>query len=202
MRQLQTVFALALDDGHLIQSTVTSIPEQTGLANRIHVSKDTATLLIEAGKEDWVTKREQMVELKGKGLAQTFFVGVKNTLGNDHSTPSESPTDSLEDSLERLIDWNVEVLSGLLVQIVAHRDAQSVCQDVSEVEFALQQRDAGVTVLNEITQVVEMTSNVVPADAVAVSLDPEVRSQLKRFVRAISESYRDVPFHNFEHCSQ
>ena len=34
-----------------------------------------------------------------------------------------------------------------------------------------------------------------------VSLAPEVRVQLRRYVSAIANLYRDVPFHNFEHAS-
>jgi class 3 adenylate cyclase len=41
--------------------------ESTGLPNRIHVSQDTAELLIEASKGHWVTAREELVSAKGKG---------------------------------------------------------------------------------------------------------------------------------------
>jgi hypothetical protein len=49
--------------------------------NRIHGSKETAQLLIEAGKSDWVKERNELVAVKGKGQMQTFWVnpsiGVK-----------------------------------------------------------------------------------------------------------------------------
>jgi class 3 adenylate cyclase len=41
--------------------------ESTGLPNRIHISQDTAELLVEAAKGHWVTAREELVSAKGKG---------------------------------------------------------------------------------------------------------------------------------------
>lgn len=46
----------------------TARTETTGSPNRIHLSKDTANLLIEAGKSNWVTPREEKVVAKGKGM--------------------------------------------------------------------------------------------------------------------------------------
>ncbi len=48
--------------------------ESTGLRNRIHVSQSTAQLLIEAGKENWIQPREDVVHAKGKGAIQTYWV--------------------------------------------------------------------------------------------------------------------------------
>ena len=40
--------------------------ESTGMGNRIHLSQETAALLIQSGKEKWVEKRETPVSAKGK----------------------------------------------------------------------------------------------------------------------------------------
>ena len=48
--------------------------ETTGQKNKIHTSKATADLLIAAGKEDWITQREDLVNAKGLGQVQTFWV--------------------------------------------------------------------------------------------------------------------------------
>ena len=34
-----------------------------------------------------------------------------------------------------------------------------------------------------------------------VDISPAVRVQLREYVTTIANMYRDVPFHNFEHCS-
>ena len=41
--------------------------ESTGAKNKIHISKDTADRLIEAGRSHWVVAREEKVQAKGKG---------------------------------------------------------------------------------------------------------------------------------------
>ena len=46
--------------------------ESTGQPNMIQVSQKTADLIIAAGKEKWVTAREELVNAKGKGLVQTY----------------------------------------------------------------------------------------------------------------------------------
>jgi class 3 adenylate cyclase len=53
---------------------VASRMESTGKVNQIHVSAETANLLFEAGKSDWVEERNEVVTVKGKGQMQTFWV--------------------------------------------------------------------------------------------------------------------------------
>ena len=48
--------------------------ESSGEGNAIHISKETANLLIDAGKPFWIREREDAVELKGKGTLKTFWV--------------------------------------------------------------------------------------------------------------------------------
>ena len=48
--------------------------ESNGLPNKIHVSQTTADLLTVAGKGLWLTKREELIEAKGKGKMQTWWV--------------------------------------------------------------------------------------------------------------------------------
>ena len=46
---------------------VTARIESTSRSNSIHVSKQTADILIKSGKSGWLTKRTDLVEAKGKG---------------------------------------------------------------------------------------------------------------------------------------
>jgi class 3 adenylate cyclase len=48
--------------------------ESNGMANRIHCSQSTADQLTVAGKDQWLVKREDLVEAKGKGAMQTYWV--------------------------------------------------------------------------------------------------------------------------------
>ena len=122
--------------------------ESTGEADRIHLSYETATLLIAAGKESWVIPRDDQVYAKGKGVMQTYWLvhegrndaDAQSSSGNSSDRENEakqalsvkpSPANGTVDVSSlytmpidrhtRLIEWNVDVLHRLLKQIVARR---------------------------------------------------------------------------------
>ena len=66
--------------------------ETTGAPNRIHVSKETADLLKQAGKERWLTIRSDRVVAKGKGELQTYWLDVKRTRSSTNSSGNNSDT--------------------------------------------------------------------------------------------------------------
>ena len=112
--------------------------ESTGEVNRIQVTQATADLLVKAGKQHWVTPREDLVTPKGKGSMQTYWAEPYMKAGYAQSaTGSESASHcqpkneqnglddtGLDDRTCRLIDWNVEMLSRLTKQIIARRGVQ------------------------------------------------------------------------------
>jgi Adenylate and Guanylate cyclase catalytic domain len=51
--------------------------ESTGKPWKIHASEATAELLRQAGKGDWLRAREELVEAKGKGTMQTYWVELR-----------------------------------------------------------------------------------------------------------------------------
>lgn len=53
---------------------VASRMESTGKVSQIHISKETAQLLVNAGKQDWIELRHELVTIKGKGQLQTYWV--------------------------------------------------------------------------------------------------------------------------------
>ena len=78
-----------------------------GEKGRIHVSEQTANLLIEAGKAHWVTPRDEKIEAKGKGSLQTYWVSVVSSAGDRTSamtSAQSSCSDDIRDALERR--WN------------------------------------------------------------------------------------------------
>lgn len=154
--------------------------ESTGLRNCIHVSESTAKEIIKHEKGHWLRARKDPVEAKGKGTMKTFWVDLNGFAGEQPATAeSEDGIDAYEMTAsmrtehqvvgdqsrgDRLIDWNTDILAGLLRGIVARR--------------------------GHTQQVVEQDE---------IILDPMVMSQLRGFVAAIAETYRQSnPFHNFE----
>jgi len=175
--------------------------ESHGVATKIQVSEATATLLKEAGFSDWLMPRKDMILAKGKGALKTWWWSdpASNQIERSNAKASGDDWRNLcfdeefdeEDSAckqckdgtfskaQRLIDWNTDVLLGLLEQINSSEQSSSSSRNLVSKADAYQ--DTG-SVFSEIKP------------------DPRVRSQLRRYVSKIASMYRDNDFHNFEHA--
>jgi class 3 adenylate cyclase len=126
--------------------------ESTGKPGQIQCSGVTAELLEKAGYSAWLHERGERIEVKGKGISQTFWVKVRASHNessreklNLSSSYSRSSTKSLTkvDPLllnyaklpspareklpqnQGLVHWHVEMLSIMLKQIVASRSKKA-----------------------------------------------------------------------------
>jgi Adenylate and Guanylate cyclase catalytic domain len=123
--------------------------ESTGKRERVHLSEQTALQLIEKGREDWVVRREDTVEAKGKGKMATYWlklasgdptsesVAASSEVGDEKThIPSglieesewnvempASKTNNFECRNERLAQWNSDLLLELLQRVVTRRAA-------------------------------------------------------------------------------
>jgi hypothetical protein len=191
--------------------------ESTGKVNMIQASDSTAALLREAGYERWVDKRHRKVLVKGKGNMQTFWIDPElhdaSTMADPAASGSECDTitkaegskkGSSEDSLERLVNWNTDLLETFLKKVVASR----------RTILRRQQRRASdpfclVGLKNPIDDVAEVLEMSKFCEKIAdvqlapdyVELDETVRAQLRTYVECIASMYRNNAFHNFEHAS-
>jgi hypothetical protein len=252
--------------------------ESTGQRNRIQASQLTAELLIAAGKENWVHPRDDLVNAKGKGNVQTYWV-VPRSNSNSNSGSVKSSGDSSRklrqpnarnDSLvqlkskrrgssvvrdnskerksslldleyntsrrsllscsqhsqiwsadnkidvddgcdgfddanrqERLIDWNVEILAGLLKRIVTHRKATNGGKSRKNLIIEPHQ---GQTALQEITEIIPLSNSaskkiISEIDQEEIDIPIKAEEQLREYVTMVACMYRDNCFHNFEHAS-
>jgi hypothetical protein len=148
--------------------------ESTCDGNKIQISQQTADLLLGSGKGSWVRKRENLVQVKGKGEMQTYWLdpipkGPKSTSSGTSSSGQEAQ-EAIDvdmegkvrpriftDATNRLIDWNVSVLLHRVTQVVKEREG-----------------------------------------ATSVILKPEIKSELLQYVSGVAARYNDNPFHNFE----
>ena len=174
--------------------------EATSRRGMIHISAETAKLLVSHGKEEWLLKREDTVTLKGKGTMKTFWLtfsdrGETNAVAD--FDVGEKALSLATDKISGLIKWNVEVLSRHLKQIVASHESQSPeTKYVAEIGKGYP--------IDEVVEVVTLPrkeSMIRQEAAQAVELDPKVTEQLECFVSSIAAMYHDNPFHNFEHAS-
>jgi len=197
--------------------------ENTGRPGRIHLSKETAELLVKGGKEAWLEKRADQVYAKGKGKLETYWLTLSEKSasgkGSNSKRSDNSATRGLEkddtvdaakmftkrlesDKAQNLIRWNVEVLTRMLKQVVASRQLETgrLVRDTSAPKLQIPQNQRP---LHEVVEVVTLPKFAKKKckDADSIVLDEVVSQQLFDFVTYTASLYRDNPFHNFEHAS-
>jgi hypothetical protein len=188
--------------------------ESNGMRNRIQASQATVDYLLVAGKAHWIKAREDLIEAKGKGKMQTYWINPKSpktsstgstmsehaeVSGTDLSFENEDDDDILgEEKNDRLIDWNTSVLANLLKQIMARRKGST-----SRPALSTTGKEFGDgTVLEEYKETIDFPDFFNgELNAVEVELNQEVHSQLREFVASIAELYNSVPFHAFDHAT-
>ena len=197
--------------------------ESNGQKNKIHISKETADLLRSAGKERWLTAREDKIVAKGKGELDTFWLrcesrgssiessrggsDVSSTGGDDLVNDVEGELGpaqrQLSEKYQRLVAWNVEVLSRLLKEIAAKRQISGVTPDSEEKLKAIEMSfDNKSLVLDELVDIISLSNcnvSVKTKNVDVIELSPKVTSQLGDFLSILASYYRENAFHNFEH---
>jgi len=202
--------------------------ESNGERGKLHVSQDTADLLIAAGKSKWVTPREGTIHAKGKGEMKTFWVQMiaDDTKSCDLTSFSDNiesviqdvlpsgPFPSIDEELnterkslppkmQRLVDWNADQLSRLLRAVIAKRNARKLSSSFSS-KYDKNILRSG-TVLEEVKEVITLPNFdgaiLSIQDPDSVELPEDVVQQLHDYVTKICMMYRNNSFHNFEHAS-
>ena len=115
---------------------------------------------------------------------------------------------SRKERIARLVDWNTTLLLDCLRQVVARRKEILKKDSLLQMEKqVLQTIKAGQNemVLDEVVDIISLP-RVEPGPKMAskaadVVLPEKVEKQLKRYITTIAATYRDNPFHNFEHAS-
>lgn len=192
--------------------------ESTGVVNKIQVSQATADLLKSARKSHWLHARDEMVEAKGKGLLITYWVEPKIGVAHSTATTTDMTTSKasvndesqfrVSSQMERLINWNIDVLERLLKKIVARRIALKRASNIKvnwNRPHGDEDADESMIVLDEVQEVIKMpeydSNYSAEISEESIVLEPRVRFQLREFVAAIALTYHENPFHNFSHAS-
>jgi hypothetical protein len=153
--------------------------------NRIQCSESSAKLIKKAGKDHWVTPREDLVDAKGKGKLQTYWVFLRSENGSGSSAQSSSSKDD-DDSpagselvngkeddaygqsrmvfdlstpnnrYQRLINWNVELLCQLLQQIAARRKDMKQQHSQKNATHPIHKVQSGSMALDEVTEIIKL----------------------------------------------
>lgn len=211
--------------------------ESTGMKNKVHLSSDSAEQLMKSGYGHWITKRQDLVHVKGKGDMQTYWLLLGSSSMSDASSVMSDDNSAMgaliraprlkskkkkqaiwagtnldgvlgvteiDDTLQRLIDWNVDVLMTLIKRVVANRIASGVGTKALSTASEKQLIGNGL-VLDTVQMVIDLPEFdhdiAVKAANETVELIPEVKNELSEFVAAIASGYPKNSFHNFEHAS-
>ena len=200
------------------------------MRDRIHISQETADLLIAAGKNHWIIPREDVVVAKGKGELRTFWLLPREDMaGTSTKASSETHEDAnsqdiapepeqpsalpmshvKNDKIQRMIDWNCDILLQLLRLIGAKRQASrrsSAHGNMIETELDHIERDIseGGLPVDEIVEVIhlpEFDSSAYEKDPRFVEIGEAVEAQLHSFVTIIASMYRYEPIlFQDDHC--
>jgi hypothetical protein len=113
---------------------------------------------------------------------------------------TESP-----EEIQRLIDWNVEVLVKLLKQVIAKREASGKAAGWDD-EPALEGNNNNNTcIVDEVVAVIDLPDFDPNAnkkvDEKSIEVPPQVVQQLREYVSAVARAYRSNPFSCLQHAS-
>lgn len=190
----------------------------------IQLSQKTAELLIEAGKSHWLSARDDLIEVKGKGTMQTYWANPPRRAGSvgsrfemaaeeltaeaEHESGRrrQSLNKAMPDKMESLIDWNVDTFSELLKKIVTKRVAMGggkPHQPPSPDALGCCETIDPRAEVSEVVKLPEFQFHIKagPKDFAEAKLDSAVLRQLRDYVSSIAFMYQENPFHNFEHAS-
>jgi len=85
--------------------------ESTGERGKIHLSEETADLLITSGKKHWLRKRGEMVSAKGKGELQTYWLNTR---------AAKTATGSVMSMSSSVSDHSAEEVGGVFLRMSRH----------------------------------------------------------------------------------
>ena len=109
--------------------------ESTGIRDKVQITHATANLLVAAGKEHWITPRSDVIEAKGKGTLQTYWldpskakvsgVSISGSTSDNTSCDGsrqqelDTPKTTDLDKHDRLIEWMMELLLEKIRSLVS-----------------------------------------------------------------------------------
>ena len=205
--------------------------ESNSMRGRIQVSEQTADLLFESNKENWLIKREDKINAKGKGKLQTYWLDIKGAktastsdLSSGNGIAEESTlnahqvgsnydtttTNGVSVQHAKLIEFNTDCLVRLLKQISARRSvskAFTVNTDITTETTAHNVQNTG-TIRDEVKECIQLPAfnagieRSQPTDTDSMELDPNAIEELRDYLSEICKMYnRSNYFHNFEHAT-
>jgi Adenylate and Guanylate cyclase catalytic domain len=160
--------------------------ESNGEPNKIHMSMETAKLLIDAGKGHWTAPRDGLVQAKGKGTIQTYWAEPSSRGSPSEVTSASNNIDEKADK-DSSINWSVDILSSLAKQVMGYHCTHRAV----DVPVGTMDGKKIASVIDEFKEALEVPRYVRGTeDRTPVELSELVRKQIRSFVIAVSLTYR------------
>ena len=99
---------------------------------------------------------------------------------------------------QRLIDWNVDLLTRLLRQIARQRKPGKTAQDYHALSLLPR---PGTSTIEEVQEIIYFGETETARDKAREELNPEAISQLRFYVTSVCAMYRDNPCKFSQHSS-
>ena len=205
---------------------VASRMESLGVKNMIQVSQETADLIAAAGKQHWLTARDDLVKAKGKGELQTYWITPRRRSSIPRSTNHEGVKTLTRVKSVGITDWarhlqgpqqphsmntwvstNTDGIiragkSQTKDQRLVDWNTENLLNLLSKLVSSRETTSVRVLPNSRSYRTLGQPTSVVAKKVEAVGhINLAVREQLRDYVRRIAALYRDNPFHNFEHAS-
>jgi hypothetical protein len=137
----------------------------------------------------------------GSATAKVNLIKAISKEGEDDEITTKDAASSKH--MQRLVDWNNEVLEQFLKQIIAKR---KLVGKESQADLPIICTEEGKTVLDEVPDVISFPafdpdSASEKLDISKVELPLPVASQLKEYVSHVSSQFRDHAYHCLDHAS-
>jgi hypothetical protein len=177
--------------------------ESNSLPGKILCSQKTADNLSSLGKQRWIKPRKSLVDAKGKGMMQTYWVNTRPNVDQDWSISSNYSEASClddDDMKDSSVKWMVNVFISALENVVMNRDTAQIEVSKSrtkEMNLSSCPRDE----VSEIIVIPNTSQKSSIGDKSNSSLSAVVKEQILQYVTSIAEIYRNNSFHNFHHAS-
>ncbi|KAL3922056.1 MAG: hypothetical protein SGILL_002410 [Bacillariaceae sp.] len=188
--------------------------ESSGKPGRIHLSQDCAELLIAAGKSHWVEKRSDLIQAKGKGELQTYWLTrttaspseFNGSVNGGEGSNSNSDGVSLEqfktpeflnEKGQRLIQWNIQRFTALLESIAASRgnkkqDDNSCHTSVTDSASA----SSSALPVEEVKEVIKISAHSASFSSEGSGqVNPGAIEELEEYITIIAGMYDHNAFH-------
>ena len=161
--------------------------ESTGAKNKIHLSQETAELLVKAGKGHWVRAREEKVFAKGKGELATYWLEIKGGSSQSHTSTTSSESGNEEQDLDG-VKVSDKMKYAVKEPVLGDRDCngnETFCRDDV-------MSDKDMRLVNWNTEIIGKLLKEIIARREATGAQPDPQEQMTELERKVLQNDRIV----------